>query len=83
MIKLEPTRTYLYVQLKKPNTTLELPEGIMDPTADIIVLATGPDVEQIVVGDSLVLRPQSNLLGVDEEYDTALVDASAVIAIRR
>lgn len=78
----QPTGTYIYLELVKPvGATLVIPDSAEDPGCDIIVRAIGPKVEQIKVGDNVLLRPGCNRLSNPEKPDFCFTDASSVIAV--
>lgn len=76
---IQPTGTYILIHRVGKDNAIVIPSNVDDPNADVAVLAIGPKVEQIKPGDKILLRPNANVLAYND--NTALVDASSVVAI--
>lgn len=85
MIQLEPTHNYLYIQIivRDLEGDLVIPDSSHAADDEVIVLATGPRVEQIVKGDKVFLRPDAHIMVIEPKLKTGLVADTGVIAVVR
>lgn len=81
---IQPTGNYLLLERVVPeDSTVIRPDTAELTGDDVIVRAIGPKVEGVAIGDSVMLRPNANLLHPSGQPNLGLCDAGSVVAVLR
>lgn len=81
-MKLQPRNNRILIeQIILADSNIVMPEGVANPLGYWKVHAIAPDVIFCAVGDSILIRPDANILGVDDDRRIGLADAGVVIAV--
>lgn len=84
-MKLKPVANRILIKLNPADSKsrIHIPDNIAYESGlrTWNVLDVGPDVKTCQPGDNVLVLPSANLLGIDPEEETAIADASVVIAL--
>lgn len=65
---------------RESDSSIVLPDNVPSPLPWARVLAIGFDVKNFTVGDEVLLIPNCNILGIDDQRKIGIIHDSSIIA---